>query len=342
MTANSKKILDFIAIHKIVKTGDIVALLGVSRQYASQLLKILVNEEKIAKIGSIRNARYTLPRFADEFSAHRSKRRLRNKGIKEQEVLENLLAAFPPFRHAPENIQSILRYSFSEMLNNAIEHSKSPTIEVEVSDDGENIRFIVNDLGVGVFRNVMKKRDLKSEFEAMQDILKGKTTTSPQAHSGEGIFFTSKAADRFVLESFGRRMVVDNVIYDVFFENQKPSKRGTRVIFSVSKDSKRHLNDIFRKFQVDSQMPAFDKTEIHVRLFTMGTIYVSRSQARRILTGLEKFKSVILDFDRVPSVGQAFADEIFRVFKNKHLEISIDPVNMQEAVRFMIGRVEKI
>ena len=41
-------------------------------------------------------------------------------------------------------------------------------------------------------------------------------------------------------------------------------------------------------------------------------------------------------------VGQAFADEIFRVFKNKHPEISIDPVNMQEAVRFMIGRVEKI
>ena len=37
---------------------------------------------------------------------------------------------------------------------------------------------------------------------------------------------------------------------------------------------------------------------------------------------------------------QEFTDEVFRVFKNKHREISIDPVNTQEAVRFMIGRVE--
>ena len=337
-----EKALQFIKSAKVTKSLEVAAALGVSRQYASQLLRILVNSGEVVKVGSTRSARYTLPQLADELGLRKSTRRFLSKGLKEHEVLESLLAEFSAFRQAPENVQSLLRYAFSEMLNNAIEHSTSSHIDIELIEDGRTIRFIINDFGVGVFRNVMKKRDLKSEFEAMQDLLKGKTTTSPQAHSGEGIFFTSKTADRFVLESFGRRMVVDNVIHDVFFENQKPSKRGTRVIFSVSKDSKRHLNDIFRKFQVDSQTPAFDKTEIHVRLFTMGTIYVSRSQARRILTGLEKFKSVILDFDRVPSVGQAFADEIFRVFKNKHPEISIDPVNMQEAVRFMIGRVEKI
>ena len=73
----------------------------------------------------------------------------------------------------------------------------------------------------------------------------------------------------------------------------------------------------------------------------MGTIYISRSQARRILAGLEKFKSVILDFDRVSTVGQAFVDEIFRVFQSRHQDITIAPVNMNDAVRFMIGRVEK-
>ena len=70
----------------------------------------------------------------------------------------------------------------------------------------------------------------------------------------------------------------------------------------------------------------------------MGTIYVSRSQARRILSGLEKFNSIMLDFEHVPTVGQAFADEIFRVFKNKHPKIQIDIENTNEAVRFMVER----
>jgi len=73
----------------------------------------------------------------------------------------------------------------------------------------------------------------------------------------------------------------------------------------------------------------------------MGTVYISRSQARRILVGLEKFKKIILDFDRVPNAGQAFADEIFRVFQSRHPNISIEPINMSETVGFMVKRVER-
>jgi hypothetical protein len=46
----------------------------------------------------------------------------------------------------------------------------------------------------------------------------------------------------------------------------------------------------------------------------------------------------MLDFEHVPTVGQAFADEIFRVFKNKHPKIQIDIENTNEAVRFMAER----
>ena len=249
-----------------------------------------------------------------------------------------LLPTPPSFKNSSENIQIIIRYAFSEILNNAIEHSNSKNIDVKIAEDHKVIRFIVSDFGIGVFRNVMKKRKLKSPFEAMQDLLKGKTTTAPKAHSGEGIFFTSKVADYFILESFGKKMHVDNKIDDIFFENQKPSKKGTRVTFSISKNSKRLLSSVFQKFQTKPGSYAFDKTEIRVRLFTMGTIYVSRSQARRILSGLEKFNTIMLDFDHVPTVGQAFADEIFRVFKHKHPEIHIDTENMNEAVNFMVKR----
>lgn len=335
-----EKILGLVKERKIVKTAEIAIILGSSRQYASKVLNVLVNSGELIRIGSTRGAQYTLPEFIDEVGMHHTKLRLENKELKEHEIMEQFLNGFPAFKNTKENVRSILRYAFSEMLNNAIEHSRSVNIEVEI-EDRKNIRFIINDFGIGVFRNVMKKRHLKSELEAMQDLLKGKTTTEPKAHSGEGIFFTSKAGDKFVLESFGYRMVVDNKIPDVFFETHKPSKKGTRVIFSIAIDSQRRLNDIFKKFQSTPGEHAFDRTEIRVRLFTMGTVYVSRSQARRILVGLDKFKSIVLDFDRVPTVGQAFADEIFRVFKLRYPNINITSTNMNEAVRFMVERVGK-
>jgi len=336
-----QKTLKFIHQKKFVKSSDLASSFGVSRQYASRLLQILVNSGEVIKIGSTRSARYTLPRFLDELSTYKTTKRFLRKGLKEHEVMETLVAEFPAFRNSPENIQSIIRYAFSEMLNNAIEHSLSKSIDVEIAEDHKVIRFIVNDFGIGVFRNVMQKRRLKSELEAMQDLLKGKITTDPKAHTGEGIFFTSKAADRFVLESFGYRMIVDNTMPDIFFQEEKRINRGTRVVFSIGYKSSRHLNKIFEKYQSKPGSYAFDKTEIHIRLFTMGTVYVSRSQARRIMAGLEKFKKIIFDFDRVPNIGQSFADEIFRVFPNRYPKISIDPVNMNEAVRFMVERVEK-
>lgn len=336
-----QKIKEFLTTRKRVSSTEIARHFGFTRQYASQILHVMANVGEIMKFGSTRSAFYTLPEFIDEIGPSAVRRRLKNENIKEHEVFGRLTSTFPAFRTSPENVQSIVHYAFSEMLNNAIEHARSKNIEVALESDGGIIRFAVNDFGIGVFRNVMQQRHLKSELEAMQDLLKGKITTDPKAHTGEGIFFTSKAADRFVLESFGYRMIVDNTIPDIFFQKDKLTNRGTHVVFTVARNSDRHLNKIFEEYQSKPGSYAFDKTEIHIRLFTMGTIYVSRSQARRILTGLEKFKKIILDFDRVPNVGQAFADEIFRVFQSRHPKISIEPIYMNETVRFMVERVEK-
>ena len=336
-----KHIKKFLQERKRTTSREIARHFGFTRKYASRILRGMTNSGEVTKFGSTRAAFYTLPKFIDEIGPTASRRRLHNHNLKEHEVFERFAAVFPMFQTAPENVRSIVQYAFSEMLNNAIEHSHSRFIEVSMESDSQTIRCVVSDFGVGVFRNVMKQRHLGSELEAMQDLLKGKVTTDPKAHTGEGIFFTSKSGDRFVLEGFGYRMVVDNVAPDIFFQQEKRINRGTRVTFSISRNSPRHLNDLFKQYQSEPGSYAFDKTEVHVRLFTMGTVYVSRSQARRILVGLEKFRKIILDFDRVPNVGQAFTDEIFRVFQNQYKNISIVPLNMNETVRFMIGRAEK-
>ena len=87
----------------------------------------------------------------------------------------------------------MLDYAFTEILNNAIEHSGSPTIDFTIVRTIADIRFDIKDKGVGIWNNIMRKKRLSDHLEAIQDSFKGKQTTAPALHSGEGIFFTSKA-----------------------------------------------------------------------------------------------------------------------------------------------------
>jgi len=345
---NKEKIFEDIKIQGRIKTIDLAKKYGMSRQYANSLARDWVESGKLRKVGSTRNAFYVTPELAQknpEIVLNTIKKRYKNKSLEEHKVIDEVEARFPALarlKKTNENIHSIFYYAFSEMLNNAIEHSKSDHIDIEVALAGNRLNFVVNDYGIGVYKNIMKSRGLKSELEAIQDLLKGKVTTVPHAHSGEGIFFTSKVADIFILDSFGYQLIINNRINDVFLIKPKKVKAGTKVSFSIDISSGRHLNDVFRRYTetTGSNNYGFDKTEIKVKLYTLGGVHVSRSQARRVMSGLEKFKSVTLDFDKVPTIGQAFADEIFRVFKNRHPEIKVKLINMVEAVKFMVDRVE--
>jgi len=338
-----EKILSIAQQNGRVTTTELSARFSVSRQYINRLIKNLVLTEELIKIGGTRYALYVLPEYAKshpEILPFKYTKTLPNIELEEHRVLASVEQSFPTLSKLPENIQSIFTYAFSEMLNNAIEHSKSKNIHLEVSIEDKLITFLIEDSGIGVWQNVMRKRKLKSDLEAIQDILKGKTTTMPKAHSGEGIFFTSKVGALFILDSNGYQLTINNEIPDVFVEKIKRIKKGTRVIFNVKTNSALHLNDVFMKYTnlASSSDYGFDKTEITVKLYTIGDTHISRSQARRVLSGLEKFKVIMFDFDKVPTVGQAFADEIFRVFHQKQPDIKLETTNMNEGVEFMVDR----
>lgn len=56
------------------------------------------------------------------------------------------------------------------------------------------------------------------------------------------------------------------------------------------------------------------------------------------MQGLAKFREVVLDFEGVESVGQGFADEVFRVFARAHPGTRLVPIRMGKAVEFMVQR----
>lgn len=324
---------------------DLTQQFKVSRQYIHSLLSELIEEHKLIKLGSTRKAFYMLPDYAlahQELFPLRYAKSFKNQKLEEHKILTQIEQTFPTLKNFSENVRSIFTYAFSEMLNNAIEHSQSVRINVEVSVQKKMLSFVIQDSGIGVFRNVMQQRGLTSELEAIQDILKGKTTTMPKSHSGEGIFFTAKAGNLFILDSFGYQLIVNNEIPDIFVQSVKKIKKGTRVTFTVSATSDLHLSEMFKKYTnlSDDSDYGFDKTEIVVKLYTIGGVHISRSQARRVLAGLEKFKIIVLDFDKVPTVGQAFADEIFRVFHHTYPHIKLEVKHMSEGVQFMVKRAQ--
>jgi anti-sigma regulatory factor (Ser/Thr protein kinase)/biotin operon repressor len=339
MSVEFTKIKDFVEKHGQIQSQDVADMFSISRQASQRKLQQLVVDGTLVKVGKTRGVRYVVPPKLDDGQPAYT-RTLVNKRLQEHEVLEDVFAQLPVLRGLPENVQSIFRYAFSEMLNNAIDHSGSSKIDVRIDLSPAGLVFEIRDFGIGVFRNVMKKFGLASETEAVGELMKGKTTTQPQAHSGEGIFFTSKIADTFQLESFGQALTVANTIPDVFFRLLDTKVKGTRVRFIIQSRSSKHLIDVFREYESQDGEHDFDKTKIHVKLFTYGTVHVSRSQAKRILEHLpERFTHVILDFDSVPVIGQAFADEVFRVFQRKHPHVIIEATNTNEAVQFMIDRV---
>jgi hypothetical protein len=69
--------------------------------------------------------------------------------------------------------------------------------------------------------------------------------------------------------------------------------------------------------------------------------YIARSEARRLLANLEKFRKVVLDFRDVRSVGQGFADEVFRVFAHRNPGILLRAEHATPAVMAMIRHVSR-
>ncbi len=326
-----------------VKSSEIVKETGFSRAYINRFFKELENEGLIVRLGKARKTFYVK---ADKKSVAMAKLEilavhytLENKNLSEDLVLERIKKESGIFSDLPENISRILDYAFTEMLNNAIEHSRSKKIEIFFRRRENRISFDVIDKGIGIFNNIMQKHKLKSHLEAVQDLLKGKQTTAPKEHSGEGIFFTSKAADILIVQSSSKRLLFNNLLEDIFIEDVKQTT-GTKVSFSISVKSKRSLKKIFDAYTDKSF--EFSKTKAVVKLYKMGTDYISRSQARRILSGLDKFKTIVLDFREVKTIGQAFADEVFRVWKRNHPNIKIIEQNANENIVFMIKRSGRI
>jgi anti-sigma regulatory factor (Ser/Thr protein kinase) len=324
-----------------VDAAEIIKKTGFSRAYVNRFFQELRREGKIILLGKSNKAHYV---FATKIIIEKKKKQivsvhriLKNKSLNEDSILQQIKESSGIFAGVAENISHILEYAFLEMLNNAIEHSKSKIINLWI-DKSNDLYFCIVDKGLGIFNHIRKKYHLKNEYEAIQDLLKGKLTTSPDAHSGEGIFFTSKVADKLVIRSSNKKLIFDNVIHKDIFVEESKNVKGTEIEFWISRAADKKLLDVFRQYSGEEF--DFNKTNVKIELYKSGKTYISRSQARRVISGLEKFKDIVIDFKNVSTIGQGFADEIFRVWQNRMPDSKLIIKNANENIIFMINHVK--
>ncbi len=256
-------------------------------------------------------------------------------GLSEDRVWRALCA--PVVADLSGNVRDIWHYGITEMVNNAIDHSGSDQIHVGIARNALfTVAWVVDD-GEGIFNKIQHALDLYDPREAILELAKGKLTTDPARHTGEGIFFSSKVFDAFEIRSANLHFTHANGLDDMLLERPGDAP-GTTVLMQLSNDSGKTTAEVFEQFAPADEY-TFAKTIVPVCLAQYeGEKLVSRSQAKRLTMRFEKFRTVILDFDGVEEIGQAFADEVFRVFQAANPGTELIPVHMTNAVEMMIRR----
>ncbi len=310
--------------------ATLVSEFQLSRQSANRHLTQLVEDGDLVPVGLTKARTYHL---AVKQEASQSFPR---EGLSEDIAWRTVCA--PVVKDLPENVRDIWHYGMTEMINNAIDHSGSTDVRVAIRKTALYTLGWVVDAGEGIFLKIQRALDLFDPRESILELAKGKLTTDPTNHTGEGIFFSSKLFDAYDIRSGNLHFIHDGGTQDFLFEHPKDAP-GTLVFMKLANDSTLKTNEVFFKFAAPDEF-TFNKTVVPVRLAQYeGEKLVSRSQAKRLTARFEKFRTVILDFAGVETIGQGFADELFRVFAAAHPAIDLVPMHMTTAVQDMATRV---
>lgn len=302
--------------------------LRVTRTTIHRHLKALIEQQLIVKSGTTKQVIYHLAGQRDRTYQYKMSSTLSEGDVWEQDIK-------PQFISLKSNIQDIVHYGFTEIFNNVLDHAFATHIDVSIKWQGSNVCIGIEDNGVGLFERLNRVFHYKDNREALLDLSKGKLTTDPRNHTGEGLFFTSRVFDFFTLTANGLRFLRNNMESDWSVESVE-LKKGTQVVMEIDSNSARQTSDIFNKYTVNFE---FKKTDLLVDLSQLaGERLISRSQAKRLFSRIEPFEAVTLDFAKVAIVGQGFVDEVFRVYPAKNPAIKINYINANDDVTFMIKR----
>ena len=255
---------------------------NISRQSIHKHLSALVKEKRLIATGKTRSRVYALGPVRTHFAQYQL------VGLDEHVVYRNEFSFV--FEGLPESVTEIIHYGFTEMVNNAIDHSDGESVIINAERDENKVLIQIIDDGEGIFKRIARIFQLSDPRESILELSKGKLTTDPENHTGEGIFFSSRSFDYYHIRSGDLCFTHDiNYKHDYLLHNDEDIK-GTGVLMELAINSKKNLGEIFDEYSGGPDEYRFEKTVVPVRLALYeGETLVSRSPAKRILNRVERF-----------------------------------------------------
>jgi len=249
---------------------------------------------------------------------------------------------FAPCFELPPAVARIAQHVFTELLNNAIDHSGGTRVVVSMRQTPTQLQLLVSDDGRGLFEVIGDNFDITDPTLAMLELAKGKLSSQPLRHTGRGLFFTARLADVMDLHANAAAFQQRQWQADQWQPVRSACRAGTSVYVAICLDTERTVDDVMRRHSLDGAGYGFERTVVPLKLLAGApAVLESRAQARRVASRLAQFRRIDVDFNGVTDVGHAFADELFRVFGGGHPELRLVPVNMAPAVAALVDSVRE-
>jgi len=239
----------------------------------------------------------------------------------------------------PPAVQRMAQHAFTELLNNAVDHSGGSAVTVSMRQTPLQLQLLVSDDGVGLFQRIEQSFAIDDAQLAMLELSKGKLTSAPDRHSGHGLFFTSRLADVFDIHANTRAFQCRSWERLAWRSGRPVSRAGTSIYMAITLDTARTLDAVLRAHSADSAGYGFERTVVPLHLLASDGTLASRGDAKRVAARLSSFRRAEIDFAGVDDIGHGFADELFRVWRHQHPELELVPVHMGPHVAAMVASV---
>ena len=250
---------------------------------------------------------------------------------------------FAPFFDLPPAVLQMVQHAFTELVNNAIDHSGGQHLTVSLRQTPMQAQLLVSDDGCGLFRRIAETFDIADPALALLELNKGKLTSAPQRHSGHGLFFTSRLADVFDIHannSAWQRRGWERRAWRQGKSGAVSARAGTSIYMAIALDTPRTLDSVLQAHSASGASYDFGRTAVDLQLMApVGAMLASRADAKRAVQRLGQFQHADLDFTGISSIGHGFADELFRVFAAEHPQVHLNPVGMAPQVAAMVASV---
>lgn len=228
----SAKILAFIK-RKNRSTDEIQKEFNISRQMVHKYLKPCIESGQISKSGRTKGTVYTYGSIQQERA--RFSKVFPVKGADTDAILEEIDMKTGISRKCNEKSGRVISRCLKNLIDNAIFHSGSELMMLNLKINHYNVEFKIEDSGTGIFSSLKKRYGLPDEGD-IPVLLKRAARGVQDDALGSGLIYCMQNALAFEIRSGKQQFTY--TAPDTFAAEDIPLVKGTVIKLSISRNMK--------------------------------------------------------------------------------------------------------